>query len=77
MVVDGHQCEAVEVEIRVPQGSSVSPILFAIYLIIIFKNVQDEVEECMTTSFTDEYGWLVTVDSVAQTHRHRGAQGMW
>lgn len=36
LVVDNHSCEAVEVETGVPQGSSVSPILFAVYLREIF-----------------------------------------
>lgn len=49
LVVDGHQSQAVEVDTRVPQGSPVSPTLFAVYLRGIFKQVEEEVEGCMTT----------------------------
>lgn len=39
-VVDCHQCKIVEVETGVPQGSLVSPILFAIDLHGIFKKME-------------------------------------
>lgn len=51
---------------RVLQGSSVSLIMFVIYLSGIFKKVEEEIEECIATLFADYYGWLVTADSVAQ-----------
>lgn len=56
LVVESHQCEAVEVEMEVPQGSPVLPILFAVYLSGIFKEVAEEVQGCMTTSFADGCG---------------------
>lgn len=66
LVVDSHLCEAVGVETGVPQRSPVSSILFAAYLREIFKEMEEEVEEYMTTSFADDFRWLVTVDLVAQ-----------
>lgn len=56
LVVDRHQCEAVEVETGVPQESPVSRILFAIYLSGIFKEVEEDVVGCMTTLFADDCG---------------------
>lgn len=66
LVVGGHQCEEAEVETGVPQGSPVSPIIFAIYLIGIFEEMEEEVERYIATSFADDCGWLVTAESVAQ-----------
>lgn len=56
LVVDIHQCKAVEVEMEVPQGSPVSLIPFAIYLKGIFKQVEEKVEGYMTTSFVNNCG---------------------
>lgn len=61
LVLDGYKCEVVEVE----TGSPVSPILSAVYLSGIFKEVEKNWEEFMVTSFMGESGWLVRADSVA------------
>lgn len=63
-VVDDYQCKIAEVETGVPQGSPVSPILFAFYLSPIFKEVETEVEECMITLFVDNCQWLMVADLV-------------
>lgn len=56
LVIDSYLCEESAVEMRVPQGLVVSPILFAIYMNEEFNEVEQEVEECMTTSFSDDCG---------------------
>lgn len=56
LVVDSHKYKAVEVERVVPQRSSISPILFAVYISRIFKVVEKEVERCTTTWFADDCG---------------------
>lgn len=56
LVVDGYQCEEVEVETGVPQGSPVSLILFVVYLSRIFKEVEKEVEGCTATLYADGCG---------------------
>lgn len=61
-----------EVETRVPQGSQVSPTLFAIYPSRVFSEVEKEIEECMVTSFAYYYGWVVTGDSVKQLCQRQG-----
>lgn len=66
LVVDEHQGEEVEVKTGVPQGSLVLPILFPVYLSGILKKVKKIVEGCMSTSFADNYGWLVVADLVKQ-----------
>lgn len=54
------------VETGVPQVSPVSPILFAIKLKRVFREVEKEVKECVAKSFVDACGWLVETDSVEQ-----------
>lgn len=49
--VDGYHYETVEVETGVPQRSPVSHIPFPIYPSRIFKEVEKQVEGCMTTLF--------------------------
>lgn len=66
LVVDTNQWEVVKVETGVPQGSSASPLLFAIYLSRIFQEGKEEVEGCKARFFVDFFGWLLTEDSVAK-----------
>jgi ribonuclease HI len=58
LVLDGLEGEARAVETGVPQGSPVSPILFAIYLSPLFTHVEDQ---CPTAglSFVDDVCWTV------------------
>lgn len=66
LVVDSHQSTKEEVETRVSQGSPVSPVLFVIYLGWVFKEVENEVEECVAMLFADQCGWLLVAESVEQ-----------
>lgn len=68
LVTDRHECEEVVVDVRVPQGSPVSPIRFAIYLSGVFKKVEKEVEGCVATLFADDCGWLVVTNSVEKLY---------
>lgn len=64
LVIDGHEGDEVEIESGVPQGSPVSPILFAIYLSGVFENVETNVNSCFATSFADDCGFLVEAENV-------------
>jgi retron-type reverse transcriptase len=44
ITVDGFDGEASEINTRIPQGSPVSPILFAIYLSCLFPFVEKKLE---------------------------------
>lgn len=48
----------------VTQWSPVSPIVFTIYLSVVFKDVEKGVEGYMATSFTDDCWWLVEANSM-------------
>lgn len=63
-----YQCEAVKVKMGVPQGSPVSPILFAVYLSQKFKEVEEDIEGYIVISYVNNCRWLVMVDSVAQIY---------
>ena len=45
MSVDGQDGEPMEVTIGLPQGSPISPALFAIYIADIHEAVEDQVED--------------------------------
>lgn len=64
--MDSHLCEDIVVETKVPQGSPVSPVLFAIYFSVVFREVEQEVERYIAMSFAVDCGRLVVADSVEQ-----------
>ena len=51
-------------EAGVPQGSPVSPILFAIYTSGRIKWVEEYVSEAEGLSFIDDLGWMATGSDV-------------
>lgn len=56
-MIDGYMCEETAVETVVSQGSPVLPVQFVIYLSEVFREVEQEVEGCMPTSFADDCAW--------------------
>jgi hypothetical protein len=59
MVIDGCELEEREVRTGIPQGSPVSPILFAIYLSGVFSAVESSVPYTQALSFADDVAWMV------------------
>lgn len=68
MVIDGQKCAKSGMDTEVSQVSPVSSILFAIYVSGVFKEMETEIEGCMAISFADNYGWLVTEETVEQIY---------
>jgi ribonuclease HI len=60
ITVDGYHGKAAKVNTGIPQGSPVSPILFAIYLSCLFPFVEVKVEGVEGISFADDVGWWVS-----------------
>jgi ribonuclease HI len=66
LVIDGHQGMEYSIRSGVPQGSPVSPILFAIYLSGIFGDIEQAVPGVRALSFADDIGILALGSSVDQ-----------
>ena len=64
MIIEGNAMERHPVEAGVPQGSPVSPILFAIYTSGLIKWVEEYVSEAEGLSFVDDLGWVATGNDV-------------
>jgi len=64
MMIEGNSMERHPVEAGVPQGSPVSPILFAIYTSGLIKWVEEYVSEAEGRSCVDDLGWVATGSDV-------------
>jgi len=60
MIIEGNAMERHPVEAAVPQGSPVSPILFAIYTSGLIKWVEEYVSAAEGLSFVHDLGWVAT-----------------
>ena len=58
MSVDGQDSEPIDVTTGLPQGSPISPVLFAIYIADIHQAVEDKTEQCRGISFVDDVTWV-------------------
>ena len=59
MSVDGQDDDPREVTTGLPQGSPISPALFAIYIADIHATVEGQVQDSRGISFVDAVTWLV------------------
>jgi len=68
MSMDGKEGDSMDVEMGVPQGSPVSPVLFVIYLSGLFGQVEKKEEECGSEgiSFVDDVAWVVEGEDVGE-----------
>ena len=70
MSVDGQDDQPREITTGLPQGSLISPVLFAIYIADVHAAVEGQVQDSRGTSFVDDVTWLVEGDSVGEVvHR--------
>ena len=60
MVIEGNVLHSHPVEAGVPQGSPVSPVLFAIHSAGLIKWVEERVQGIEGLSFVDHLGWVAT-----------------
>ena len=60
MVIEGEVLHSHSVDAGVPQGSPVSPILFAIHTTGLTKWVEERVHGVEGLSFVDDLGWVAT-----------------
>jgi len=68
MLMDGKEGDSMEVEMGVPQGSPVSPVLVVIYLLGLFGQVDVKEKECGSEgiSFVDDVTWVVEGEDVGE-----------
>jgi hypothetical protein len=66
MIIEDNAREVHPVEAGVPQGSHVSPILFAIYTSGLIKWVEEYVSAAKGLSFRDDLEWVATGIDVNQ-----------
>ena len=69
MSVDGQDSHPLEVITGLPQGSPISPVLFAIYIADIHQAVEGQIEDCRGISFVDDITWVaegVDLDDVVR-----------
>jgi len=75
MSMDGKEGDSMDVEMGVPQGSPLSPVLFVIYLSGLFGRVEENEKECGSEgiSFVDDVAWVVEGEDVGEcTQRLEG-----
>jgi hypothetical protein len=58
LVIDGHQGPEQPINLGLPQGSPVSPILFIIYIRGVFQAIKDRVPGVKPLSFANNIGLL-------------------
>jgi len=68
MSMDGEEGDSMDVEMGVPQGSPVPPVLFVIYLLGLFGQVEDKEKDCGSEgiSFVDDVAWVVEGEDVGE-----------
>ena len=66
MSTDSQDDTAREVTTGLPQGSPISPVLFATYVAEIHEAVQKQVEVCQGISFVDGVIWLAEGTNISK-----------
>jgi hypothetical protein len=69
MVVDGQEGTQFAVNMGLPQGSPVSPVLFAIYMADIHQAIEEAIEGSSGLSFIDDVTWLIEASGIPQLIR--------
>ena len=74
-MIDVHNNPEKDMEIKIPQGSMISSILFLIYISRVFERVEKEFANIMSMSFVDDLGFIASgasVKEIAQTLKKVG-----
>ena len=75
MSVDGQDSAPLEVITGLPQGSPISPVLFAIYIADIHQAVESQIEDCRGISFVDDITWVAESGPRRRGTKTRGLRG--
>ena len=76
LVTNGQEGGDHNINTGVPQGSPISPILFAIYLSGLFGYVEDKVPGIKALPFVDDVAWLAEgkIEDVLSTRLEEAAE---
>ena len=66
LVIDGHDNKERKIQTGIPQGSSVLPILFLIYISGVFNKVSETSPLVTSLSFVDDLGFIASGNSVKE-----------
>ena len=66
LVIDGFTNSRQKVELGIPQGSPVSPILFLIYISGVFSIIEEQLPHVTCVSFIDDLGFLTADRSISK-----------
>jgi hypothetical protein len=65
LIINGHETAMKPTNSGIPQGSPISPILFAIYISAVFEEVED-VTGAVGISFVDDLSWIASGANVME-----------
>jgi ribonuclease HI len=65
LIINGHETAMTPTNSGIPQGSPISPILFAIYISWVFEEVEDEAGTAAITS-VDDLSWIASGANVME-----------
>jgi hypothetical protein len=65
LIINGHETAMKPTNSGIPQGSPVSPTLFAIYILGVFEEVEDETG-AVGISFVDDLSWIASGANVTE-----------
>jgi retron-type reverse transcriptase len=63
LIIDGYTCSSKEVEVGLPQGSPISPILFVIYISGFFDYIEEKIS-VSTLFFVDNIDIIAIESSI-------------
>jgi retron-type reverse transcriptase len=66
LLINRHESSIKPTMTGIPQGSPVTPILFAIYISGIFEEIAEEVLRATGLSFVDDISWIATGKDVME-----------
>lgn len=66
LVIDGHDNREQNIEIGIPQGSPVLPILFLVYITEVFGKMTESYPTITSLLFVDDLGFVASRHSVKE-----------
>jgi hypothetical protein len=77
IIFNGRTGKIMDIKTGVPQESATSPILFSIFIAVVFKKAEKDAPELTMTSFLDDETWVMDGTNITQctSEVQRSARG--